>query len=225
MMMKVATASMILLSYLLTIIIVTPCLAVDDHHHPSVAVRLIVNRGRSIDPACTSADQAAIVHVSQKKSIIGSITAATLVTGSSSSSVSPSWCRIYCTDFDRSSCWLAHPACGADNNNDGSMLAEYAGGEQQQPLGMLSEMELLVPDLNDNNEPYGDFSPALRASCLAQRTTVLEAVQFLVLPPHTVVDHPVVVVSSDCRMALQQKRIIADCVLIPSDDGAVIVVE
>jgi hypothetical protein len=230
MMMKVAAASMILLS-LLAIIIVTPSLAAvvdNDHHNPSVAVRLIVNRGRSIDPVCTSADQAAIVQASQQKmSITDSIITAATVTGSSSSSVSsPSWCRIYCTDFDRSSCWLAHPACGADNNNDGSMLAEYAGGEQQQPLGMLSEMELLVPDLNDNNEPYGDFSPALRASCLAQRTTVLEAVQFLVLPPH-VVDHPaVVIVSSDCRMALQQKRIIADCVLIPGDDGAsVIVVE
>jgi hypothetical protein len=207
MMMKVATAS-ILLSLLA--ILVTPGLAaaVDNHHNPSVAVRLIVNRGRSIDPVCTSADQAVIVQASQK-SIAGSITAAT----TTASSVSPSWCRSYCTDFERSSCWLAHPACG--DNNSGSSMLEYEEGDEQQ-LGLLSEMELLVPDLNDS-EQYGGFSPAMRASCLAQRTTALDAVHFLVPPPHG--DQ----VSSECRMALL-KHIIADCVLIPGE-GAVVVVE
>jgi hypothetical protein len=211
MMMKVATAS-ILLSLLA--IVVTPGLAaVVDNHHPSVAVRLIVNRGRSIDPVCTSADQAVIVQASQK-SITGSITAAATTASSSASSVSPSWCRSYCTDFDRSSCWLAHPACG--DNNGGSSMLEYTEGDEQQ-LGLLSEMELLVPDLNDS-EQYGGFSPAMRASCLAQRTMALDAVHFLVPPPQHGDQ-----VSSECRMALL-KHIIADCVLIPGE-AAVVVVE
>lgn len=160
-----------------------PCVA-----DPSVAVRMIVNRGRSIEDACTEAEQGILVDTSY-----GGVAHHRNVG-------SPSWCQLYCDDFHRTSCWLAHPAC-KDSAENGAPVLKL----NDEQMGTLSEMELLIPDLNDSE--LGDFNPAMRESCKTQRDLALQAVNSLV---------PLDTVSQKCRNALK-KRIIADCVLVPQE--------
>jgi hypothetical protein len=178
---------------------------------PSVTIRLIVSSGRAIDPSiCTDADWNILIHAvvgNNKKSAVAS------------SSSSSSWCQVYCTEFGRSSCWLAHPACH-QGDDSGLIVDEDDHHATATMIGMLSEMELLLPDINDNDDEahHGDFTPAMRASCLAQRAVALQAVNNAMV----VQDNEL---SSPCRRALQQRRIIADCVMISLTEEGVALVE
>jgi hypothetical protein len=190
------------------LMVATSSSPVEKAADPSVTVRLIVNSGRTIDPSiCTDADWNILIHAAatvsgnNKKSAVAS-----------SSSSSPSWCQVYCAEFGRSSCWLAHPACHGE-----SELIVDDDRHTATMIGMLSEMELLLPDIHDNeNEAHnGAFTPAMRATCFAQRAVALQAVNKVMEDEF----------SSPCRRALQQRRIIADCVMIPLIGEGVALVE
>jgi hypothetical protein len=188
------------------LMVATSSSPVETAADPSVTVRLIVNSGRTIDPSiCTDADWNILIHAAA--SVGGNNKKSALA---SSSSSSPSWCQVYCAEFGRSSCWLANPACHGD-----SELIVEDDRHTATMIGMLSEMELLLPDIHDDENEAQPFTPAMRATCFAQRAVALQAV-------NNVMEDEL---SLPCRRALQQRRIIADCVMLPRTEEGVALVK
>lgn len=114
----------------------------------------------------------------------------------------PWWCSYYCRGFDDATCFVAHQGC-ASTNFATSDTAESHGDS----LGVLSEYEMLVPDINDSD--LAGFDSKSRIACTKKRETALESFSLITNGQTTLL-------SDNCKKSVSSRRLRTACVKVPS---------